>query len=107
MPTQVIDATSALLRSLYDGFHGAGPIVLEEVRSRPWTSATFAGARHELCLRVEGENCGEAAADFLAKLDPAAFTLRGHLLAEISLLAEERQSGCVRLRLAAVTLEEA
>jgi hypothetical protein len=80
--------------------------VLEEIRSRRWASVTFRGARHELAFRLEGEGAEAAAGRFLSGLDPRAFALRGHLLADLSLVAQERRPGLARIRLEALTVEE-
>jgi hypothetical protein len=100
------DAASALLQAIRVHFvHFAG-FVLEEIRSRRWASVTFQGARHELAFRLEGAGAGSAAARFLSGLDARAFALRGHLLADLSLVAEERRPGFARIRLDALTVEE-
>jgi hypothetical protein len=80
--------------------------VVEEIRSRRWASVTFQGARHELVFRLEGEGAQEAAGRFLSGLDARNFELRGHLVADVSLVAEERRPGFARIRLDALTVEE-
>ena len=80
--------------------------VLEEMRSRRWASVTFQGARLELVFRLEGDGAEEAAGRFLRGLDARRFELRGHLLADVSLVAEERRPGFARIRLDALTVEE-
>ena len=106
MPPPLTDAATALIRAVRVHFvHFAG-FVLEEIRSRRWASVTFQGARHELAFRLEGEGAEDAAARFLSGLDARAFALRGHLLADLSLVAEERRPGCARIRLEALTVEE-
>jgi hypothetical protein len=99
------DATTALLRAICRNFARFEPVV-EEIRSRSWTSATFVGARHELRLRLRGEGTA-AAADWLSQsLDVRGFNLRGHILADISLVASEPAEDGVRLRLEALTVED-
>ncbi|HYW16540.1 MAG TPA: hypothetical protein VE891_10375 [Allosphingosinicella sp.] len=80
--------------------------MLEEIRSRRWASVTFQGARHELAFRLEGEGAGQAAARFLGGLDARGFALRGHLLADLSLVEEERRPDFARIRLDALTVED-
>jgi hypothetical protein len=80
--------------------------VLEEIHSRRWASVTFQGARHALVFRLEGEGAEAAAGRFLSGLDARNFELRGHLLADVSLVAEERRPGFARIRLDALTVEE-
>jgi hypothetical protein len=98
------DATTALLRAICLGFVPFDPVV-EEVRSRNWTSATFVGDRHELQLRLRGEGARAAAGRFSTNLDARGFNLRGHILADISLVAIEPIEGGTRLRLQALTVE--
>ena len=100
------DAATALLNAVRVHFvHFAG-FVVEELRSRRWASATFRGGRHELAFRLEGEGAEAAAARFLRGLEAGNFKLRGHLLADLALVAEERRPGCARIRLEALTVED-
>lgn len=103
------DSTTALLQAirayLVKVVHFAG-FVLEEVRSRRWASVTFQGDRHELALRLEGDGAEDAAGRFLSGLDARNFPLRGHLVADIALVAEERRPGFARIRLEALTVED-
>lgn len=101
------DATTALLRALTPSFAGF-QLMVEEVRSRSWASATFMGARHELSLRITGDDAGKAVDDFLTNLDTAEFKLRGHVLADIALVSDERPDHrqWVRLSLEALTVED-
>jgi hypothetical protein len=80
--------------------------VLDEIRSRRWASLTFQGARHELAFRLEGEGAEAAATHFLSRLEARNFALRGHLLADVSLVAQEQRPGFARIRLDALTVEE-
>ena len=100
------DASTALFRGLRANFPGL-QTSLKEIRSRSWTSATFAGACHALVIRIEGEGAHEAANRFLACLDAAEFNLIGHVLAEIAFVAEERRDGeqAATLSLEALTVE--
>ncbi|HYE28216.1 MAG TPA: hypothetical protein VEA61_08275 [Allosphingosinicella sp.] len=99
------DAASALLRAVQvELLHFAG-FVLEEMRSRRWASVTFRGARHELAFRLEGEGAEAAAERFLRGFQARDMALPGHLLADLSLLVDERRPGCARIRLEAVIVE--
>ena len=105
-PPPLTDAATAFLRAVRVHFvHFAG-FVREEMRSRRWSSVTFQGARHELAFRLEGEGAEAAAGHFLSGLKARDFRLRGHLLADLSLVAEERRPGCARIRLEALTVED-
>ena len=106
MSTPLNDATTALLRAVRAMLESAAQFAVEEVRSRSWASVTFSGARHELAFRLEGDGAEAAAARFVAGLEAAEFPLRGHILADIALVGEERRPGCARLRIEALTVED-
>jgi hypothetical protein len=103
------DAATAFLAAVrskvVDSADLAG-FALEEIHSRRWASVTFRGARIELAFRLEGAGAEQAAGRFLSGLEARHFALRGHLLAELSLVAEERRPGLARIRLEALTVEE-
>lgn len=103
------DAATALLRAirahLVQVVHFAG-FVLEEIHSRRWASVTFQGARHRIAFRLEGEGAEAAAARFLSGLQARDFPLRGHLLADLTLVEEERRPDWAHIRLEALTVEE-
>jgi hypothetical protein len=100
------DATTAFLRAIGGNFDKVA-LTVEEIRSRSWASATFAGARHELTFRIEGAGAGAAADSFLSTLTAAEFDLRGHILADIALVSEERtDEGQVRISLEGLTVED-
>ena len=102
------DATTAFLKAVRDIF-GGFEFTLEEIKSRSWASATFTGARHELTLRIAGEGALGAADDFLANLEAREFPLRGHIVADIALISDERRDGedAARISLEALTVEDA
>ena len=105
-PPPLTDAATALLWALRDRFAAVAGFALEEISSRRWASAAFRGGRHELAFRLEGEAAEEAATRFLAGLRARDFKLRGHLLADLALVAEERRPGRAWIRLEALTVEE-
>lgn len=99
------DATTALLRAISVNFVNLTP-VFEEIRSSSWASATFIGARHELSFRVSGDGAEAAVERFASALQVAEFQLRGHILADITLVAKEPAEDGVRLRVEALTVED-
>lgn len=106
MQPLINDATTALLRAIRTNLENCPNVVLEEIRSRSWASATFLGARHEVTLRLEGDGAGAATADFIETLDAREFQLRGHILADIALVAHEPLPGGAKIRLEALTVED-
>ena len=101
-----IDAANALVRAIRGAFPPHVEFSVEEIASRSWASATFAGARHELVFTLAGEGADACASAFLANLDVADFPVHRHLLADVALVYEERREGLVRIKLEALTIEE-
>lgn len=99
------DATTALLRAIAEAFPEQS-FTAEEVWSRSWASATFTGSRHEIAFRISGDGADAAAGRFLSGLDAREFQLRGHVVADISLVAREGGSEEARIRLEALTVED-
>ena len=59
---------------------------------RPWSSATFSGARHTLVLSFDGEDAAEHAEAFAAALPDHEFTIPGQLVADAVIAAVERDN---------------
>ncbi|HEY0111717.1 MAG TPA: hypothetical protein VGB59_01060 [Allosphingosinicella sp.] len=106
MSAPLNDATTALLRAIRSAFPDFMGFVLEEIRSRGWASVTFAGARHQLAFRLEGDGAEAEAGRFLSGLEAAEFDLRGHILADVSLVEDVRRAGYARIQLEALTVED-
>ena len=102
---QLNDATTAFLRALSVNFVNFR-MTIEEIRSRSWASVTFTGARHELTFRIGGDGAAAAADRFLSHLEAAEFDLRGHILADIALVSDERGDDWIRISLEALTVED-
>ena len=104
-PPPLTDSASALLAAVRAHFvHFAG-FAVEEINSRCWASATFRGARHELAFRLEGEGAEVAAGRFLSGLAAHRLAIRGHLVARLSLVSQDRRPRFARIRLQALTVE--
>lgn len=106
MQPMINDSTTAFLRAVRMNFMNFDHFVIEEIRTRSWASATFAGARHELTFRVEGDGAEEVADGFLATLEAAEFTLRGHIMADIAEVSREGLPDGIRISLEALTVED-
>lgn len=106
MDAPLNDATTAFLRAVRGTFVAFNGFVVEDIRSRSWASVTFSGARHELTFRLEGAGAETEAARFVAELPTAEFDLRGHILADISLVARDCRRDWARITLEALTVEE-
>lgn len=83
---------------------GARPMI-EAVRSTPWASATFTGARHELQLRYCGKEAERRTAALCDGLDYAEFDLGRYILADIELVDRSADEGGISLTIDALTIE--
>lgn len=100
------DAATAFLQAIRAKIGDATRFTLDEIHGRRWASVTFQGARIELAFSLEGPGADESAGRLLGGLEARNFELRGHLLADLSLVAQERRPGFARIRLEALTVEE-
>lgn len=107
MPPLNEDAATAFLRAVRHALGSFPCFDLEEIVTRSWASGTFTGARHELAFRLVGEGADAAADAFVAVLDRSEVAMRGHLLADIALLSQERRDGTVTFRIEGLTIEDA
>jgi len=109
MPRAREDAATALLRALGARLEGCEcAFRIDELASRGWASATFSGARHRIAFSLVGAGAAAAADAFMEGLEDALFALRGHILADIALIGEERDPGGerVQVRIEALTVED-
>lgn len=110
MTVMTLDATTSLLRGIRAAFRPFDGMTVERIASTAWVSATFSGARHELLLRLAGEDAETAADAFLDNLEEKDFRLRGHILADIKLRVQRRRRELcgmvVNLELEALTVED-
>lgn len=100
------DSSSELLRALRKRAGAGVKLTIEDIRSRPWASATFSGARHKLTFRMTGRS-DDAPIHFSAGIEAAEFSLRGHIVADIAITGQERLSdNSFRLQVEALTVED-
>jgi hypothetical protein len=97
---------------LADALRGAVPPFAGEVdscalASESWSSITFAGARHVLRVRLNGEGAGAAADALLAALAEPELDIAGHLLVDLAVTGDQRDEvgNRVSLTFSAVTVE--
>ena len=94
------DATTELLRALQRAARGG--LSFDLILSRRWHSNTFDGSRHQVRLRTDEDT----AALLVATMDTRRFRMRGHILADIALVASEQDEDGTRLTLEALTVED-
>lgn len=103
------DAATALLRALGASFARFDcAFRVHELSSQSWASVTFSGARHRVAFSLQGAGAEAAAERFVARIDEAEFDLRGHILADIALVAKRRSPAGDRIdmNLEALTVED-
>ncbi len=93
------DAATLLARALILSARQAGlALTVRHADWRHWASATFAGARHELTIELPDI---VAATQWLKDLPEADLPIRGHLVADASIMC---QHGEQDLRIAALEI---
>jgi hypothetical protein len=96
----MIDPQPRLVRDLVARTDGAARLI--DVRSRPWSSATFNGARHRIRLAVPAP-----AADWLGEqLGSIEFAIPGHIVADIMLTRRRTADPLTEVEIEALTIEE-
>ncbi|MES2339547.1 MAG: hypothetical protein V4537_15755 [Pseudomonadota bacterium] len=100
-----VDAAQLLERALvaHAGSAGFGCRIVAESAKR-WASATFVGAHHR--LRIEATACPPLR-DWLAGLADADLPLRGHLVADLSVVDQRIEGDRLTATIEVLTVEEA
>jgi|SRR5688572_18821915 len=100
------DAGAELVRAIGDALSGLDlSVTVEAASSQGWTSVTFAGARHQLRLRFEGRAASAAIPLLEALAANDRLVLRGHLLVELVVEAQDSDAAGVSARFRALTVE--
>jgi hypothetical protein len=82
-------------------------VLVSNCRSVDWQSLTFTGERHEISLRVAPPEAEQAVALLRDGLEDAEFGLRGHVVADLLIVAERVEpDGAVLVDLEALTLSD-
>lgn len=102
-------AASGLLRALVRRAGCARDrILLTELRSVEWQSLTFVGERHQLHLRIAGDDASSLAARIIDGLEDAEFVIPGAIVADVRCEhgPEPASDGAIGLRIEALTIED-
>lgn len=98
------DAATLLERALGASARAAAvAVAVTGARARAWASATFAGARHEVMLAGERSTAADA---WLAALPEADLPLRGHLVADLSVMRVARSGDGFTAAIEVLTVED-
>ncbi|MBZ9647430.1 hypothetical protein K9B33_07740 [Sphingobium sp. 3R8] len=82
------------------------PAIVERAVSRPWASALFEGQRHNVRLRLSGDDFPERGTAFMTGLADVEWALPGHFVADISVDDGDADMESVWLELSALTIED-
>lgn len=96
-----VDAGARLARTIEAA--GPGVVVTRRTASR-WASVTFTGARHRLDCAAPASSALE---QWLADLPEAAFSIPGHLVADLEIVAVTATPERVEMQIDVLTVEEA
>ena len=102
-------AASALLRALIRRADcSRDRILLTELCAVEWQSLTFVGERHQLKIRIAGDDAPDLAKRIVDGLADAEFAIPGTIVADIRCDAGPQPSsdGSISLRIEALTIED-
>jgi hypothetical protein len=98
------DAATLLTRALAAHAEAAGcPVEIVTADWTRWSSATFTGARH--MIRLSGEP-SPALIGWIVALPESEFALRGHLVADLSVIAARHEGDAIAIELEVLTVED-
>lgn len=109
MRVPISPAAVALYRSLVE--RSGVPrdqVLLSSIRSVDWQSLTLSGERHEVQIRLVGDDANAAAERLCEGLADAEFTLSGLIVADICVVRSPRPAadGSIEVGIEALTIEE-
>lgn len=97
------DAATLLRRALERDAQRQGcALTISSLHSTRWASATFIGAHHRLTLDARDD---PALARWLAVVPEAELTLRGHIVADATVIALTRRGGRAEATIEVLTVE--
>lgn len=108
MRASLSPVAAQLLRALMTRMQlGHDQILVRACRSVDWQSLTFTGERHEISLSIPAADAGAAVARLRCGLADAEWSLRGHVVADIVIVAQSVEpDGAMIVDLEALTLSD-
>lgn len=82
------------------------PLRIERMHSRPWQSLLFDGSRHDIRVALSGTGIDQAIAALHVSIAGSGFAVPGHIVADLRLLAIDRDGNDASLSLEALTIED-
>ena len=83
----------AICANIVNFMNFSGLVEARPLAQTEWASVTFTGARHHLRVELNGPGAVGVAADFLDVLPELEFAFPDQIVADVTLLAEERRDG--------------
>lgn len=84
---------------------GADAVALDS-NLRPWCSATFVGARHEILLGLGGPDAGRRGSALADSLPETEFRIPGHVIADLAVDSLVEDGNRARLALSVLSIED-
>ena len=98
------DAATLLLRAIMASAHDANcAITIGDSDWTRWASATFSGARHAISIETNASPAFEA---WMMALPDAELELRGHLVADLLIIAVHCVAQRITVQLKVLTVED-
>lgn len=98
------DAAALLAQALTESARrSAVALDVRESRATRWASATFAGMRHAMTLAMPRSLDADT---WLGEIEEVDLPLRGHLVADVTLVALRRDADGIVAEIEALTVEE-
>lgn len=79
---------------------------VEASSGRRWSSATFSGVRHSVCIKLFGPTAHQRASEFAQELADVEFRLSGHIVADICIERQKLSEDAAQLHVAVLTVED-
>lgn len=100
------DPVKAIVRRLHHNCRPFAELTLDHGESEEWNSLLFDGGRHRLKLCLRGSGREEVVDALPVWIADEGFTIPGHLIADIRLVAVNHGDDHTELRLEALTIAD-
>lgn len=100
------DPIKAISRHLHQRCAPWAEMIVDRSDSEDWHSLLFDGGRHQFALRLIGDDLEPGLKALPGWIEAADFSIAGHLIADLKLVALDRQAGQALLALEALTIAD-
>lgn len=98
------DPVKAITRHIRERCGGLADLSVERGDSDHWQSLLFDGGLHHIALRLDGDHIEEAISVLRREIDTPDFAIPGHLLADLSITAIDRNPSYAVIKIEALTI---